>query len=106
MASQLEMLMEQDAGLVVPGDPPSFASIYADPGAAADATASWTKIITTGLGRWVDLELMSRYSSGANQTPRIAGGQTAGTVGMNAAGMAPWLLVGGVLLVGFLLLRK
>lgn len=107
MASQLEMLLEQEAGLWVPGDTPSFGSVYSDMGAATQATSDWLNIITNGLGRVVDLEILKRYSPGGNQTPRTEGGAAAGKAGFTVASAAPWL-VGGLVVMGLLVfaLRK
>lgn len=107
MASQLEMLLGQEADFLVPGDAPSFGSIYSDMGAATQAASDWTRIITNGLGRVVDLEILKRYSPGSNQQPRIDGGQVAGSSGLNLAGAAPWI-VGGLVVAGllFVALRK
>lgn len=107
MVSQLEMLMEQDDGLVIPGDAPSFGSAYSDMGLANQAAADWTTIITAGLGKVVDMELMKRYSPGQNQTPNAESGRPAGTTGaISINTMAPWLIGGGVLLALFMVLRK
>lgn len=107
MASQLEMLMEQESGLFVPGDSPSFGSIYSDMGAAKQASADWQTLIFGGVSKLWDLELRERYSPSQNQTPRQETGNVAGSLNATAGGLVPALLIGAaVLALLFLVLRK
>lgn len=105
--SQLSDLWAQEQDFYVPGTEPSFGSVYSDMGAASQATSDWTRIISGGLGKIVDLELMKRYATNGNQTPRQDTGAPAGTLNAKVTSMAP-LLIGGALVVGLLIfaLRK
>lgn len=110
MATQLEMLMEQESGFYVPGDQPSFGSIYSDAGAAGQAASDWASIITKGLGTVVDLEILKRYGPGSQLEsfglPRQDTGAVAGTHNLSVQAMAPWLIGGGLVLVLLFVLRK
>lgn len=108
MATQLDMLMAQDAGLLVPGDVPSFGSIYSDMGAASQATTDWQGLIFGGISKVVDLELRQAYAGAASssQTPRTETGAVAGQVEGTMGAMIPVVLGGLALVLIVLALRK
>jgi hypothetical protein len=105
--SQLSDLWAQEQDFYVPGSEPSFGSIYSDMGAASQATNDWINIAKNGLGKVIDLELMTRYSPNQNQTPRQDTGAPAGTANGSISSMAP-MLIGAALVIGllFVALRK
>lgn len=107
MATQLEMLMAQDAGLLVPGDVPSFGSIYSDMGAATQATTDWQGLIYGGISKVVDLELRQAYApAGTAQTLRTETGAVAGQPATTLETTMPLILGGLALVLIVFALRK
>jgi hypothetical protein len=95
-----------DYSIFVPGASPTFGSVYGDPGIAAEASTDWANIIMGKLGRFVDMELESRFLRHNDHTPRQETGAPAGTRNLSATSLMPWLIGGGVVLAALLLLRK